>query len=73
MLALSWKMFVMVSRLGAIWLDVTWKGKKKSLRPAESANEQTHRFGAKRHVAIWLTKCLLCVLSARDGIHFLSS
>lgn len=31
MLALSWKMFVTVSWLGAIWLDMTWKGKKKNV------------------------------------------
>lgn len=56
------KMFVMLSRLSAIWLETTQEKegrKNKTQWPVDQRGVQKKH--GKKHAAVWMTKCLLCV------------
>lgn len=60
MLALSWKIFVTVSRLGAIWLDVTRKG--KSRKPADQWKHRNKDTVPKNMLQFgWPNVCSVCM------------
>lgn len=60
MLALSWKMFVTVSRLSAIWLDVTRRG-EKSQRPVDQCtNRNTDTVPRNMLQFGWPNVCSVC-------------
>lgn len=60
MLALSWKIFVTVSRLGAIWLDVTRKGKSRN--PADQWKHRNKDTVPKNMLQFgWPNVCSVCM------------
>lgn len=53
-------MFVTLSRLCAIWLETIWEGVGE-VEISDRWIREMKKTHAKKHAAIWMTKCLLCV------------